>query len=285
MTLDDPFAGFDVGRDEPWEIVAVRHGRLVTTRARFYLNYDEYHEADGPIALAYYFWVIRNSNRTIVFDTGFSARGAAKRAREVLIPVPDALALLSITPESDVDVVISHLHYDHAGNLASFPRQRILLARAEYEFWTATESRRVQFRSVVDDEDVSALESAVAEGRVTLVSGVTDIAPGVRILEIPGHTPGQLAVLVDTADGRVLLASDATHFDEELDRDMPFKHNTAVIDLYRGLDRMREWRRVGAVARVIPGHEPATFEQYPRVSGALAEHAVRIGVGNLPSPY
>ncbi|MEO8528104.1 MAG: N-acyl homoserine lactonase family protein [Pseudolysinimonas sp.] len=276
ITHDDPLAGFDA-HGERYEIVAVRHGRLVTERSRIYLNYDEYREADGPITLFYYFWVIRNATRTIVVDTGFSRQGAEARRREVLIPVPDALAELGITEDSAADVVLTHLHYDHAGNLALFPHQRIIMSRAEYEFWSSDESQRVQLRSVVDEDDVTELRRATDEARVYLVSGVTELAPGVRAIEIGGHTPGQLVVLVATAAGPVLLASDATHFTEELDRDMPFKHNTDLRATYRGLDLMRAWRERGEVAHIIPGHEPSTFELFPRLRGALSEHAVVIG--------
>jgi glyoxylase-like metal-dependent hydrolase (beta-lactamase superfamily II) len=99
----------------------------------------------------------------------------------------------------------------------------------------------------------------------------------VRLIELGGHTPGQLVVLVATPAGPVLLASDATHFTEELDRDMPFKHNTDLRSTFTGLDRMRQWRESGTVVAVVPGHEPTTFDLFPRLEGELSEHAVVIG--------
>lgn len=257
-----------------YEVLAVRHGLFETRRSDFYLNYGEYGQPDAPLELAYWFWVIRGGGRTIVVDSGYSADGAARRKRTVILPVAEALAALGIGPRSDVDVVVTHAHYDHIGNLDLFPIQRFFISPEESAFWLGAESRHRQFQSVVEDADLVQLERLVASGRAQFVVGRREIAPGVVLHPFPGHTPGQLVVTVETAHGRIVLASDACHLSEELDRDMPFKHNTDLIGLYRGLEQLRRWRDAGDL--IIPGHEPSTLEDFACLDGPLAEHAVRI---------
>ena len=257
-----------------WEVLAVRHGRLRTTRADFYLNYGEYGRPDGPIELGYWFWVIRNSETTIVVDTGFSAAGGRKRGREITLDPAAALDALGIRRDAAVELVITHAHYDHAGNLGLFPTQPVHLHPAETAFWLGPDSAHRQFQSVVEVEELEELAAITRTDRVRWVSARCEIAPGVELVPVPGHTPGQLVVVVQTGAGRVVLASDACHLDEELDADMPFKHNTDLIGLYRGLEWLREQRAGGAL--IVAGHEPGVLDRFPRLDGALAEHAVRV---------
>jgi len=258
----------------PNEVLAVRHGTLETTRAHQYLNYDVYGEADAPMRLDYYFWIIRSEAGIVLVDTGFSAEAARRRGREVLVDVPDALRTLGIDADTPVDLVLTHAHYDHAGNLDAVPNARVFVARAELEFWTSPTAQTVNFQSVMEDADLAALATARAEGRVTLVDGVHDLAPGVRLIPMPGHTPGQLIVTVATSRGTIVLASDAVHFEEELERDMPFRHTTDLVGLHEGFALLRRWRAEGSVIDVISGHDPATMRRFPPLPGPLAAHAV-----------
>lgn len=263
------------GVTAPWEVIAVRHGRLRTTRSNFYLNYSEYGEPDSPLELGYWFWVISNGSRRIVVDTGFSGEGGARRGREVLFDPLQACSELGITRDSgDTEIVITHAHYDHAGNLSGFPSQPVYVHRSEAEFWLGPDARHHQFQSVVDDADLEHLRRVSRTDRVRWIEEAREIAPGVTVVPLPGHTPGQLVVRVETERGTVVLASDACHLDEELERDMPFKHNTDLVGLYRGLRTLREWQGNGDL--IIAGHEPAVLDRFPRLDGALREHAVRI---------
>ena len=87
------------------------------------------------------------------------------------------------------------------------------------------------------------------------VTGEQGIADGVRLIEVGGHTPGQAMVMVETAAGRVLIASDAAHFVEELERDMPFVSMADVPQSYRVLEQIRQTDAV----HVLTGHDAATL--------------------------
>ncbi|GHE80625.1 MBL fold hydrolase [Amycolatopsis deserti] len=265
--------------DDRYEILVVRHGELNTRRSHVFLNYEDYGEPDGPFTLGYYFWVVRNQSRTVVFDTGFSREAAIRRGRTVLLEPPEALRQLGVEPAADVTVVLSHGHYDHAGNLDYFENAPVLMARAEFEFWRGPGARHHHFASLAEPAELGHLDVLEKSGRLRLTDGEVVVAPGITLAELPGHTPGQVVLLVDTPAGRVLLASDAVHFDEELDRDMPFRHMCDLVDAYGSLDRLRDLRDSGEVCAVIAGHETRVMERYPPLPGTLGEHVVVIGAG------
>jgi glyoxylase-like metal-dependent hydrolase (beta-lactamase superfamily II) len=112
---------------------------------------------------------------------------------------------------------------------------------------------------------------------VTTFDRETTVAPGVRVVRVGGHTAGQAIVLVDTAEGTVLLSSDAVHYVEELDRDRPFVHVDSVPDMYEALDRVRRLLASGEAVRLVPGHDPGVFDDPAwQPVAELPEHARRL---------
>ena len=94
-----------------YEIYAVRYAHLERTAADNFVGGDEH---DAPMPLDYFVWAIVGQGRTLVLDTGFDAAMARRRGRELLRPVEEGLRAIGVAPESVDDVLISHLHYDHA---------------------------------------------------------------------------------------------------------------------------------------------------------------------------
>jgi glyoxylase-like metal-dependent hydrolase (beta-lactamase superfamily II) len=255
-----------------YEVVAVRYGRLVTTRADGYLNHHDYHEPDGPLEFAYDFWVVRDDDRTVVVDTGFDPIVGARRGRELLVDPRAAIAALDVPDDATTTVVVSHAHYDHIGNLGMFRRARVVMARAEYDFWVAHPRAQHLTRQLVEPGELDLLRRLREEGRLELIDAPLDLAPGIRLLPAPGHTPGELMVLVETPAGGVLLTADAVHFDEELRRRMPFRHMCDIVAAADSYDAIDALRASGAASRVIAGHEPAYRDQFPP-HPRLPEHA------------
>jgi len=110
---------------------------------------------------------------------------------------------------------------------------------------------------------------------VTRLTGGEEIAPGVHVVHVGGHTPGQTVVAV-FGDGAppVVLASDAVHFYEELDKERPFAVIADLPEMYDGYDTVREL--VGADGHMVPGHDPEVMQRYPRVDRHVGDFAVRI---------
>jgi glyoxylase-like metal-dependent hydrolase (beta-lactamase superfamily II) len=259
------------------QVTIVRYGTRSTHRADVYLNYPLYREDDGPIDMDYFFWVVRTPTETILVDTGYSIAGGEKRGRTLLIDPAEALALAGVEPGSAPRIVITHGHYDHIGNLALFPDAEVILSRTEFDFWTGPHAGKALFHHSIEDDEIAHLRDAVARGRVTFFDEEYDVAPGVRVAEIGGHTPGQSVVFVDTSEGTVLLASDAVHYYEEYERDMVFTSVADLVEMYDSFAWIRELAASGAVAHVVSGHDPATLARFAPAAGALSAHAAVIG--------
>lgn len=262
---------------ESYEVIIVRHGTRLTRRSEVYLNHHIYGESDGPHRVDYYFWIIRNENRTIIVDTGFSGEAAQRRERTVLVEPAVAFELLGIDVNEPNQVVITHAHYDHMGNLDLFPNSPVLLAEAEVAFWDSKMSAKPLISHFTDKIDVAALGEVRGEGRLSTFVGSTEIAPGIEMIEVGGHTPGQSMVKVATSEGVVLLASDALHFREELERDMPFTSCTDLVGVFAGFQTLRDLVESGEVDIVVPGHDSTAMDGFVPIEGPLRGNAVVIG--------
>jgi hypothetical protein len=83
---------------------------------------------------------------------------------------------------------------------------------------------------------------------------------------------------VATNEGTVLLASDAMHYYEELEADMPFAFVADLPAMYVGFDTITELVSSGQVAHLVSGHDPDTLSRFtPVTDGELAGIAATIG--------
>src|SRR5690606_40035675 len=115
MTLDPSL--------KPFELYAIRYARHTDrSPAENYMGHVDFHDAASD--LAYYVWVARRDDEVFLVDTGFGEEAARARGRDLLIPVTDGLALLDVQAASIPDVILTHLHYDHAGTRDAFPNAR-----------------------------------------------------------------------------------------------------------------------------------------------------------------
>ncbi len=140
------------------------------------------------------------------------------------------------------------------------------MTRSEYEFWTGPLGDRTLFAHHTEAAEISHLRSLRAAGRLTLTGRSHQVAPGVALTEVGGHTPGQAVVTVDGGPGRIVLASDAVHYYEELERDRPFTTVVNLADMYAAFDQIREMEQ-DAGTRVIAGHDPVVAECFPAFHG------------------
>jgi glyoxylase-like metal-dependent hydrolase (beta-lactamase superfamily II) len=258
-------------------VLAVRYGHRVTSYSEMYLNYSLYGEPDADLDIAYYFWVIRDGSRVTLVDTGFAPEVGDRRRRAVTATPVQALAALGIAP-ADVDVVvITHAHWDHIGNIGQFPHAQLVLTEAEYAFWTSPVAARAHFAAHSEASELAELERAREQDRVTLFTGQLTLAPGVELIEVGGHTPGQLIVLAATSKASTaVLASDALHFYAEAERDRPFAIVADLPAMYRAYDLLGELAGQPG-AHLVAGHDPLVSERF-------AAHLASPDVADLGAP-
>jgi glyoxylase-like metal-dependent hydrolase (beta-lactamase superfamily II) len=259
--------------DEVYEVFALKYAHHDRNSSENFLLGDP-HDILQP--LAYYVWVIRGSEYTFLVDTGFDNAMAARRGRTITTPVPDGLEALGVSPDSIEDIIITHLHYDHCGNYAAFPRARYHLQDSEMAYATGRYMCHAVMRIPFEADDVVAMVRNVFAGRVVFHDGDAEIAPGVSVHRIGGHSKGLQCVRVQTRRGAVVLASDTSHLYAHVNegRVYPVTYNVAeVVEGYRTLARL-----AASPDHIVPGHDPTVLDLYPPATPKLAGIAARLDV-------
>lgn len=260
--------------DSSYEVFAVEYGLRTAAVSELYLNHHFYGEPDEEVPFGYFFWIARNAERTIVIDCGYSPAAAARRNRPMAITPVAALSLFGIQAASVDQLILSHGHYDHIGNVAEFGSAELVIARSELDFWTGPFGRRGQVGAYTEPDGIATILGA--GDRLTLVEGQYSPAPGIEIIEVGGHTVGQTVIVISTATGSAVVASDAVHLFGEVELDRPFGSGLDVVGMYRVYDQLRELTSAPG-SRLVAGHDHAVMNRFTACAGDLAGIAVQIG--------
>jgi glyoxylase-like metal-dependent hydrolase (beta-lactamase superfamily II) len=252
-----------------YEVLALRYATHKNRSAR--ANFIAIDTHDVPMPLDYFVWVIRGpvgaaSQRTIVVDTGMDAMAAARRpGRVILAPVEQMLARAGVDPTVVREVVLTHMHFDHAGCIHLFPAATFHIQDSEMAFCTGRCMCHRVLRDTFEVEHVIAAVRRVHDGHMCFHDGTSEIAPGISLHLIGGHSGGLQVVRVRTARGWVVLASDAAHFWANIRTRSPFP---IVVDMARMLEG---YRIVESLAdgpdHIIPGHDPLVMSRFPSLPG------------------
>jgi glyoxylase-like metal-dependent hydrolase (beta-lactamase superfamily II) len=222
----------------------------------------------------YYIWVARSDTRTVVIDTGFNAETGKQRGRDFLRCPTAGLALLGIEASMVADVILTHLHYDHAGNYDRFPNAMFHVQDRELAYATGRYMRHRILRETYDVESVVGLVRQLYAGRVACCEDGEQIAPGITVHHLGGHTAGLQVARIETPHGPVVLASDAFHFYANFEQARPFPIVFHVGDMLDGYERLRHL--VPDANRIIPGHDPQVMQRYRAPTPACKDVVVQI---------
>ncbi len=194
-------------------------GPLVSVLLPGHLSYDKYHPEWGERSACSTVTLVQAAGRTILVDTGLDdARLLA------------GLEGAGVAPEAVDTVVLTHTHGDHYRSVHLLPRARVVASGPEVVAWRS--------RGAPDKELLARLQPTV-----------TGLAPGVRLVLTPGHTPGSATVLVAQAGQLVAIAGDAVDSRDFFIRREP-SHNAVDPAAER-----RNFDLFAAIADVIvPGH-------------------------------
>ncbi|HEU4415739.1 MAG TPA: N-acyl homoserine lactonase family protein [Candidatus Angelobacter sp.] len=274
----DPAAAQRSGTPQPsakpqYEVFAIRYASIPDFPVNALVSGAD---PARKLSIAMTVWLVRGNGRNILVDSGFYRAQFFKnwKVNDFLKP-SDAVAQSGITPavkpEDITDVIITHMHWDHADGMDLFPNARIWLQKDEYTYYTGEAWHQPRTHGDIDPDDVLAAVKLNLAGRVSFVNGdAQEILPGITCYTGGKHTFQSQYVGVSTSGGTVVLASDNMYLYENLEKHMPIAQTLDAASNLRAQDRMKE---LAASPRlIIPGHDPAVFDKFSKVS----DRAVRI---------
>lgn len=183
-------------------------------------------------------YLVRTGERTVLVDTGVGP-GPYPRYQNMHGTLMQSFAAAGIAVE-DVDTVfLTHAHPDHvawnvdAEGAPTFPRARYVLHRRDWEHYEG--------RDPVPRYMQRFVEPVEARGVLDLLDHEADLAPGVRAIETPGHTPGHMSLLVESQGERVVVTGDVLvspfyvseperQFGSDLDGRQGIRTRVALVD-------------------------------------------------------
>jgi glyoxylase-like metal-dependent hydrolase (beta-lactamase superfamily II) len=255
----------------PFELYAIRYATAIRKQSDCFIGGDP---NDGPMPMDYFVWVARNELHTVVIDTGFDAAAAKRRGRELLREPGDGLRLLGVDCAAVKHVIITHLHYDHAGNLPLFPQARFHLQESEMQYATGRHMAHPFFAHAYELECVLSMVRLAYGARVKFHDGDAEIVRGITVHHVGGHTLGLQVVRVWTRIGWVVLASDAAHYLANMSSGRPFPIVADIRQMITGWDRLTEL--ASRPEYIVPGHDPLVMRRYREAGENLGGVAVRL---------
>ena len=258
---------------EPFQVYAIRYAHHMRKASENFLGGDPH---DGPMPIDYYIWAIAGKNGTFILDTGFDQAAADKRGRKLLNSPAESLKGIGINAAQVQDVIVSHMHYDHAGNHGLFPNARYHIQDREMAYCTGRCMCHSAMSHPFEVDDVVAMTRRIFAGKVRFHDGVEELAPGLTVHHVGGHTMGLQVVRVWTQRGWVVLASDAVHFYANINEGRPFPIIYNVGDMLNAYGTIQ--KLASSPKHIIPGHDPLVLQRYPSVSPELDGVIARLDV-------
>ena len=257
-----------------YELYAVKYGEFSRPASHNFAFAADVH--DGPMPLDFFVWVAKSPERTFVIDTGFDHATGQRRERAILRNPAEGLAAIGVDASQVEDVIVTHMHHDHAGNLGVFRRARIHLQDREMAYATGRYMCHGKLQMPFDLDNTLDMVRHVYAGRVAFHDGDAEIASGISVHRVGGHSHGLQIVRVHTARGWVVVASDAVHFYANMETGNPFPIVFSIGDMMEGWETCR--RLAGSEQHIIPGHDPLVRARYPAASAELEGLAMRLDV-------
>jgi len=249
-----------------YEIYALKYAGPFTSSMAFVLWNEGW---DRQIERNYYVWAIKGSEGWTIVDTGTGVSMASQRQLSRYVNPVEILARMGINGDNVSTVILTHIHFDHAGGIEmfpdAFPKAKFYVQRKEFDFWINSPfAKRKPCQARTDMEAKRAIGALKGTDRLVIVNGDRKIIPGVELLLAPGHTVGLQTVAVNTARGTAIIASDCAHVARSFKEDIP---SCLIMDMVGWLvsyDKLRG--RASSIDLIFPGHDTGMLTDYPKVT-------------------
>jgi glyoxylase-like metal-dependent hydrolase (beta-lactamase superfamily II) len=206
-------------------------------------------------------WLLRGNGRVVLVDAGFYRDKFVQRWKPVDFVLPsEAVARAGVKPEDVTDIIVSHIHWDHADGVDLFPNARVWIQKEEYVHHIGAMGG--QLDRAIDPDDAKMFATLASRGRIHQVDGDSvQIMPGITVFTGGKHTFASQYVSVETAAGTVVLASDNAYLYENFEKHVPIAQTLDAASNLRAQERMLT---IASSPRlIVPGHDPLVFQRFP----------------------
>jgi len=228
-------------------------------------------DKDRKVDLQMMIWLIKGpGGKNILVDTGcYHEKFVKGLGIKDFIKPSDTLAKLGLSAGDITDVIISHMHWDHADGMDLFPNAKIWIQKDEYAYYTGAAWQPGGKSGGIDQDDVLTLVKLNTEHKVNLVDGDDrEIIDGIRVYTGGRHTFASQYVGVRIAGGTVVIASDNMYLYENLEKHAPIAQTFDAESNLKAQDRMKQIASRSDL--IVPGHDPAVFTKFPRPGNGVA---------------
>ena len=257
-----------IGHGQPsptYEVYAVRYATVQGFPVRGLIaGADSNRRADIAMSV----WLLRGNGRTVLVDAGFYRDKFVRRWKPVDFSTPAAaVQRLGVKPEDVTDIIVSHIHWDHADGVDLFPNARIWIQKEEYQHHVALDGTPRD--RAIDPDDAQMFATLFKRGRIEQVNGDSVvIMRGITVFTGGKHTFASQYATVRTTSGTVVIASDNAYLYENLDSHRPIAQTLDSLSNLRAQDRMK--RLASDPRLIVPGHDPAVFTRFTKPGGGIA---------------
>ena len=254
-------------RGPVYELYALRYGRSAGTRWPLITS-----RPSEPIDMAWMVWLAKGDSGCLLIDTGTSdVEGMAVQGITDYVPVEELLPRVGVTAEEIEDLVATHAHWEHGGDVDTFPNARVWIQEREMHYARFLVNERVPEVKALRFKDRQALDRVEEDGRLRMYEGTESPLPGIEARLVGGHTPGSQYVSVPTAKGTAILAGDVAYLYDNLTENLaPW----FCIDRVQCESAIREIQQATETPElIIPGHEGKVFDRFPLIEPNIAQIA------------
>jgi glyoxylase-like metal-dependent hydrolase (beta-lactamase superfamily II) len=217
-------------------------------------------------------WLLKGpGGRNVLVDAGFYRDKFFQQWKvKDFVKPSEAIAKVGLKPEDITDLIITHMHWDHADGVDLFPKARVWIQQEEFSYYTAEAWQARNTHGGIEAEDVLALVKLNTQGRVQFIKGDNqEPILGIRCFTGGRHTYASQYVSVNTRSGTAVVASDNLYLYENLDNGAPIAQTLDAASNLRAQERMKQL--ASRPRLIVPGHDPAVFVKFPQPGNGVAK--------------
>lgn len=244
---------------ERFQIIPIKVGHYLGLE---HSNFSYGHFFGEKIQVPIIMYLLKSSNTTILVDTGITTPEWINKYHPPIEQTADefpiqALHNLGLTPDMVDFVVITHLHYDHCFNNCYFTQSPIIIQKKEWEYalnplpchYATYESHYAGF--------LPPFLKDIEKQKIRLIDGEQELVSGIRLIPLPGHSPGFQGVMVATDNGDRFIVSDTVPIYKNWEHTprLPSGLHVNLADYYATMEKIASYN-----CPILPGHDEKVLE-------------------------